>query len=59
MAGVFARLGVVHALSTPCPCCGYYRCSYCGHCHNPSCDVYDASCIDSCCCEVVYVSSAS
>jgi hypothetical protein len=42
---LFYWLCAVMGLSIPCDSCGYYKCSYCGHCHNPSCDAYDASCI--------------
>lgn len=36
--------GRVSGLSGPCSSCGYYECSYCGNCHNPSCSAYTPTC---------------
>lgn len=38
------RSGRVAGLSGPCSSCGYYECSYCGNCHNPSCTAYTPTC---------------
>lgn len=33
-----------HRLSSQCGSCGYFECSYCSCCHNPSCNAYIKSC---------------